>query len=101
MKKQDPQFLLVAIPRSIDFTSLKMLSKKHFHVDLSDFHTIDIPDGIEIKPKLEEVSRHVLSSVLKKSITKSTVVSRFKFVREKYFRMKKTMFYALMRVIYF
>jgi hypothetical protein len=67
MKKQDSQFLLVAIPRSIDFASLEKLSKKHFHFDLSNFHSIEIPDGIEIKPKFGEISRHILSIFLKKS----------------------------------
>ena len=68
MKKQDPQFLLVAIPRSIDFADLEKLSTKHFHFNLSDFHSIEIPRGIDIKPKFGEISRHILSCILKKSI---------------------------------
>lgn len=69
MKEKDPNYLLVAIPRSIDFKQLEKLSKNHFHINLSDFHTIEIPGGTDIRPVLGEISRHVLCYVLDKCQT--------------------------------
>ena len=66
IKERNPHFLLVAIPRSIDFKQLEKLSKNHFHVNLSNFHTIEIPSGSDLSPVLEEISRHVLCYVLER-----------------------------------
>jgi hypothetical protein len=64
VKKKNPNYLLVAVPRAMSFGQLETLSKKHFGIDLSDFYTVAIPETIDVKPILQDIARLSLRSVL-------------------------------------
>ncbi len=64
VKRKNPNYLLVAVPRAMSFGQLETLSKKHFGIDLSDFYTVAIPEMTDVKPFLQEIARLSLRSVL-------------------------------------
>lgn len=65
MKARDDKFLLVAVPREIDFTCLRTLSESAFGVDLSQYHSRQVSGDAEcIGPVLGAIAADVLEKAL-------------------------------------
>lgn len=66
-KRDDPRFMLFALPRKIGFEDLKVKSLATYGVDLSANHTVSLPDGCDLRVELSkaasEITRKVLQSL--------------------------------------
>ena len=63
----DPNFALFAVPRRIDFTDLRQLSTQSFGFDLSQYHTVTIPDGSAFDDSCAQVAQAVVNRVVRQA----------------------------------
>jgi hypothetical protein len=64
VRARDPSFALFAVPQGIDFRELQRLSKRHFGVDLSQFHTRGIGEGENTCAAYREIAEMVLARII-------------------------------------
>lgn len=67
MKESNPGFILVAIPRGIDFPQLQELSKDKLGIDLSGFYTIPVLEDADLAAVLRHVAMRTLRLVLQRA----------------------------------
>jgi hypothetical protein len=65
--ESDLSFALFAVPRGISFKTLTERSQQHFGIDLSRFHTVDIPDDAMLAESQAEVASMVAERVIEQA----------------------------------
>ena len=67
MSEKNVPFLLIAVPRGIDFSRLQERSLRSFGADLSKFHTVPIADDSLVQEAYSKIASEVLRKVLHNS----------------------------------